>query len=112
MYAVIEHGAKQYKVTEGDVVKLDLMDSPPDSSAVELQQVLLIRDEQNVHMGRPYIDGAKVIARFDGSAAEAVVKGPKLYPTHFRRRKNSKKRIGHRQKYLQVVIDKIQMPQS
>ena len=41
------------------------------------------------------------------NAEDAVVKGPKLYPMHFRRRKNSKKRIGHRQKYLQVTIDEI-----
>jgi ribosomal protein L21 len=54
------------------------------------------------------VDGAKVIASFDGAAEEAVVKGEKLYVTYFRRRKNSKCRIGHRQKYLQVTIDKIQ----
>ena len=51
---------------------------------------------------------AKVIARFQAKAEDSVVKGVKLFPMHFRRRKNSKKRIGHRQKYLQIVIDKIE----
>ena len=51
---------------------------------------------------------AKVIASFKVSPEDAVVKGPKLYPMHFRRRKNSSRRIGHRQKYLQVIIDDIE----
>jgi len=55
------------------------------------------------------VDGAKVIASFKTTAEQALVKGKKLYPMYFRRRKNSKKRIGHRQKYLQVVIDKIEI---
>ena len=46
--------------------------------------------------------------RFETTADEAVVKGKKVYPTYFRRRKNSKCRIGHRQKYLEVTIDKIE----
>ena len=50
----------------------------------------------------------KVVASFGGSAEEAVVKGKKLYPMHLRRRKSSKTRVGHRQKYLEVTIDKIE----
>ena len=108
MYAVIEQGSKQYKVAEGDCVNIELTDVSPDAKTIELDRVLLISDGEDVKIGAPYLDGAKVVASFATTAEEAVVKGKKLYPTYFRRRKNSKKRIGHRQKYLQVVIDKIE----
>ena len=79
MYAIIEQSGKQYKVEQGDPVDIDLIQ----------------------------ID--EVVATLSGESAEdSVVKGPKLYPTHFRRRKNSQRRIGHRQKYLRVTIDKIE----
>lgn len=108
MYAVIEQGSKQYKVTEGDSLNIDLTDVAPDAKTIELDKVLLISDGEDVKVGTPFLKGAKVIASFNTTAQEALVKGKKLYPMHFRRRKNSKKRIGHRQKYLQITIDKIQ----
>jgi len=108
MYAVIEQGSKQYKVTEGDCLNIDLMDVSPDAKTIELDKVLLISDGKEVRIGTPFLEGAKVIASFKSNAEKAVVKGKKIYPMHFRRRKNSKRRIGHRQKYLQVVIDKIE----
>ena len=108
MYAVIEQGSKQYKVAEGDCVNIDLTDVAPDAETIELDKVLLISDGDQARIGTPYIEGAKVIASFKTTAEDAVVKDKKLYPTHFRRRKNSRRRIGHRQKYLQVVIDKIE----
>ena len=108
MYAVIEQGSKQYKVAEGDCLNIDLTDISPDAEKIELDKVLFVNDGKNVKIGTPFLEGAKVIASFKDTAEDSVVKGKKLYPMHFRRRKNSKKRIGHRQKYLQVVIDKIQ----
>ncbi len=108
MYAVIEQGSKQYKVAEGDSINIDLTDISPDAETIELDKVLFINDGKNTKIGTPYVEDAKVIASFETTAENAVVKDKKLYPMHFRRRKNSKKRIGHRQKYLQVKIDKIQ----
>jgi large subunit ribosomal protein L21 len=108
MYAVIEQGSKQYKVAEGDCLNIDLTDVSPDAKTIELNKVLLISEGEQVKVGTPFLEGAKVTASFKTTAEEAIVKGKKLYPMHFRRRKNSKKRIGHRQKYLQVVIDKIE----
>jgi large subunit ribosomal protein L21 len=108
MYAVIEQGSKQYKVAEGDCLNIDLTNISPDAETIELDKVLLISDGEDVKVGTPYLEGAKVIASFKATAEEAVVKGKKLYPTHLRRRKNSRTRVGHRQKYLQVVIDKIE----
>lgn len=108
MYAVIEQGSKQYKVAEGDCLDIDLTDISPNAKTIELNKVLFIKDGEKVKIGTPFLKGAKVTASFKTTAQDAVVKGQKLYPTHFRKRKNSKRRIGHRQKYLQVVIEKIE----
>lgn len=107
MYAVIEQGSKQYKVAEGDCLNIDLTDVAPDAKTIELDKVLFVSDGENVKVGTPYLEGAKVIASFKTNAEDAVIKGKKLYPTHLRKRKNSRRRVGHRQKYLQVTIDKI-----
>ena len=108
MYAIIEQGSKQYKVSQGDTLDIELTDVAQDAKTLEISKVLLVSDGKDIKIGTPYLSGAKVIASFKTSAAESVVKGPKLYPTHFRRRKSSHKRIGHRQKYLRVTIDKIE----
>ncbi len=108
MYAVVEQGGKQYKVSEGDSLKIELTDIAPDATTIEMDKVLFVQDDSGHKIGTPYLEGAKVLASFAKTADEAVVKGPKLYPTYLRRRKNSKRRIGHRQKHLQVTIDKIQ----
>jgi large subunit ribosomal protein L21 len=107
MYAIIEQGAKQYKIAEGDCINIELTDVTPDAKKMELDKVLLINDDKNVKVGTPYVKGAKVVVSFNETAEESAVKGKKVYPTYHRRRKNSKKRVGHRQKYLQVVVDKI-----
>ncbi len=108
MYAIIEQGAKQYKVSQGDVIEIELTEVAADAKTIELNKVLFVSDGEQVKIGTPYLAGAKVIASFKVSAAEAVVKGPKILAGTFRRRKNSAKKIGHRQKYLQVVIDSIE----
>ena len=109
MYAIIEQGGKQYKVSQGDVINIELMEVPEDAKTIELDKILFVSDGKKVQVGSPYLDGAKVVASLKVSADDAVVKGPKLYPMHFRRRKNSSRKIGHRQKYLQVVIDSIEV---
>lgn len=108
MYAVIEQGSRQYKVAEGDSLNIDLTDVSPDAKTIELGKILLVSDGENIKVGAPYLEGAKVIASFETTAEQAVIKGKKLHPTYLRKRKNSKKRTGHRQKYLQVTIDKIE----
>ena len=108
MYAVVEQGSKQYKVSQGDVINIELTEVAPDAKTIELDKVLFVSDGENIKVGTPYLDGAKVTASFKTSADDSVVKGPKLYPMHFRRRKNSSRKMGHRQKYLQIVIDTIE----
>jgi large subunit ribosomal protein L21 len=109
MYAVIEQGGKQYKVAEGDRLQIELTDIADDAKTIEMDKVLFVTDGKKLKVGTPYIEGAKVTGRFADTAAESIVKGEKLYPTHFRRRKNSKKRTGHRQKYMEVTIEKIEV---
>ena len=108
MYAVIEQGSKQYKVAQGDCLDIELTEVSPDAETIELDKVLFVSNGEKIKIGTPYLEGAKVIASFKTTAKDAVVKGKKLYPMHFRRRKNSKRRIGHRQKYLHITIDKIE----
>ena len=109
MYAVIEQGGKQYKVAEGDCINIELAETEPDAATIELEKVLFVNDGENIKIGTPYLESAKVVASFKTTAQEAVIKGKKLYPMHFRRRKHSRRRMGHRQKYLQVTIDKIEV---
>ncbi|MCK4913969.1 MAG: 50S ribosomal protein L21 [Planctomycetes bacterium] len=108
MYAVIEQGGKQYKVAQGDCLNIELDGVSRDATTIELDKVLLVSDGKDTKIGTPFLDNAKIIASFKTTAEDALVKGEKLYPIHFRRRKNSRTRIGHRQKYLQVTIDKIE----
>ncbi len=108
MYAVVEQGGKQYRLAQGDCLNIELTDVPGDAETIELDKVLFVNDGEKVKIGTPYLKGAKVVASFKTTAEKSVVKGKKLYPMHFRRRKNSKRRIGHRQKYLQVTIDRIE----
>ena len=108
MYAVIEQGGKQEKVTIGDSLEIELVDVADDAETIEFDKVLLVNDDNELKIGAPYVEGAKVTASFKTTAEEGIVKGIKLYPMHFRKRKNSRRRIGHRQKYMQVTIDKIQ----
>ena len=108
MYAIIEQGGKQFKVSQGDVINIELVEVAPDAKTIEINKVLFVSDGQNVKVGTPYLDGAKVMASFKVSAEDSLTKGPKLYPATFRRRKSSGKKIGHRQKYLQITIDSIE----
>lgn len=108
MYAVIEQGGKQLKVKQGDVIKVELVDVASDAKTIEIEKVLLVGEGKDAKIGTPYVDGAKVTAKFTGETpADSIVKGKKLFPTHFRRRKASKKRIGHRQKYMEMTIETI-----
>lgn len=101
MYAIVEDGNKQYKVEAGKKVVIELRDLEA-GSAIEFDKVVFMNDQDNAVIGQPYVAGAKVSATVLGK-----VYGPKVYPMQFRRRKNSRRRIGHRQGYLEVAINEI-----
>lgn len=101
MLAIIEDKTSQYRVSEGDTIDVDLRDVEIGSS-IEFDKVCLLDGEGGAKVGSPYVEGASV----SGTVVEAI-KGPKVITMHFRRRKDSQSRKGHRQKFLRVKIDKI-----
>jgi len=102
MYAIIEDQGRQYTVREGDVVRLDLRDATEKESIV-FDRVLMVRDDNETKVGTPTLAGAKVVATVVGE-----VKGTKLVVRKFKRRKNYRRKQGHRQRYTQVRIESIE----
>lgn len=104
MYAVISDSGQQYRVSEGDVFEVDLRELAEDAKEVAFDKVLLVSEEGNIKVGTPLVEGAKVTAEI----VDAEVKGKKVHSYYLRRRKASKKKTGHRQRYLRVRITKIE----
>jgi large subunit ribosomal protein L21 len=98
MYAVIQTGGKQYRVSEGDMLRVEKLDAEAGSS-IELDRVLLIADDDNVQVGKPYVDGGRVTASVEGHG-----RGDKVKIIKFRRRKHHLKRQGHRQWYTELKV--------
>jgi len=106
IYAIIETGGKQYKVSPGqtiDVERLDVIEG----NTVELDRVLLIADEDKVTVGTPIVDGAKVIATSLGEG-----KGKKIIVLKYKPKVRYRKKTGHRQLYTRLTIDKIVEPEG
>jgi large subunit ribosomal protein L21 len=97
MHAVIETGGRQYRVTEGDVIDVQLLGQ--EDGEVSFDRVKLVESEDAVKVGAPDVDGATVAGTVLGT-----VKGRKVVGVSFRRRKGSKKTKGHRQKFSRVKI--------
>jgi len=98
MYAVIQTGGKQYRVAEGDRLRVEKIASDAGQD-IELDHVLLVADGENVRVGTPFIDGGKVRATVESHGRAKKVKIIK-----FRRRKHHLKRQGHRQWFTQLRI--------
>ncbi len=101
MFAVIESGGKQYKVTEGETLLVDLFDVPEDNK-VTFEKVLLVSNGDSVSIGQPLLETTVVNAEF-----VSIEKGKKIEVFKMKRRKNSRVHTGHRQKYCAVKILKI-----
>ncbi len=98
MYAVIKTGGKQYKVTEGQTLKVEKLEAEV-GSALELAEVLMVADGDDVKVGTPLIDGGKVTATVKSHGRD-----DKVNIIKFRRRKHHMKRQGHRQYYTELEI--------
>lgn len=103
MYAVIEDSGRQFRVNEGDVLDVDLRELDEDTQEIMFDRVLLVSDEGEAKIGTPLVEGASVTAEI----LNEEVKGPKVHTYKWRRRKSSKKKTGHRQKYIRVRIASI-----
>ena len=101
MYAVIETGGKQYRVAEGDVVSVEKLNVEA-GDMVKFDKVLALSDENGITVGTPYIEGMAV----EGKVLENG-KGKKVIAYKYKRKSGYHKKIGHRQQYTQVKIEKI-----
>ena len=103
MYAIIEDSGTQIKVSEGDVIRVDLRDIPDDAQSLTFDRVLMVGgDEKKAKVGQPALEGASVTADIldtDDSDNIHVVK--------FKRRKTYKRNNGHRQHYIKCKVTQI-----
>lgn len=101
MYAVIKTGGKQYKVSKGDVLRVEKLNAA-EGDAVEFDQVLMLADGDTVQVGKPLVEGGKVQAK-----VRTQGRGRKIEIVKFRRRKHHRKQMGHRQSFTEVEITAI-----
>ena len=101
MYAVIETGGKQYRVEQGDVLFIEKLDVNTDD-VVTFDKVIILDSEGKTKIGAPYVKGATVTAKVLKNG-----KAKKITVFTYKPKKDSKRKIGHRQPYTKVQIDAI-----
>jgi large subunit ribosomal protein L21 len=101
MYAVIKTGGKQYRVKEGETLKVESL-SAEIGQTIEFDQVLLIQSDKGIQIGKPLVEGGKVAA-----TVKTHGRHDKVHIIKFRRRKHYMKRQGHRQNYTEILITAI-----
>ena len=101
-FAVIQTGGKQYKVKAGEIIKIERLENSKAETKIEFKEILAYGDEKNLELGEPIISGAKV-------EADLIKNGKNRTILIFkkRRRKNSRRKNGHRQQYSLIRIEKI-----
>lgn len=112
MFAVLQDSGKQYKVSKGDVIEVDIRDLPVGAQRLEFPGVLLVGEGAAVKIGQPLVSGAKVIGQLeptkDNEGQPTLIhKGPKLVALKYKKRKGYHRKIGHREKLLRVRIEEI-----
>jgi large subunit ribosomal protein L21 len=98
MYAVFKTGGKQYRATTGDVIKVEKIEAEK-GATVELDQVLMVGEGEDVKVGAPYLEGGKVTATVVDHGRR-----DKINVIKFKRRKNYRRKMGHRQYFTQIEI--------
>jgi large subunit ribosomal protein L21 len=98
MYAIFRALGKQFRAEKGKTIRLPLMDAEA-GEKVTFDEVLLSSDGETIRTGAPLVAGAKVVAEVVGQGKE-----PKIYVFKFKRRKNYRRKTGHRQRYTEVRI--------
>ena len=101
MYAIIKTGGKQYKVSEGDLVRVEKLDASI-GEEVQFDQVLMVKNDSDLKIGSPLVENAKVSATVKDQA-----KDKKIIVFKYRPKKGSKTKKGHRQPYTLVEINNI-----
>lgn len=103
MYAIIETGGKQYKVSNGDVVFIEKLDAAEETS-VEFKEVIAFHDGKTLKVGTPYVKNAVVTAKVLKNG-----KGKKITVFTYKPKKGSSRKLGHRQPYTKVQIEAMQV---
>jgi len=98
MYAVIQTGGKQYRVKEGDILKIETL-PVEDGQEVSFDKILMVQSDDQITVGRPFLESARVTAIVKGQGRH-----PKIKIVKFRRRKHYMRQTGHRQNYTEVQI--------
>jgi large subunit ribosomal protein L21 len=98
MYAVIKSGGKQYRVTEGDTIKVEKIEAS-EGDKITLDDVLLVADGDKIKVGTPRVEGASVTA-----TVKSQGRGPKIRIIKMKRRKHYRRQAGHRQAYTELAI--------
>jgi len=101
MYAIIKTGGKQYRVQEGDVLFIEKLDAEADST-VTFDEVVAVGKDGGITVGEPVVSGAKVTAKVMKNG-----KAKKITVFTYRPKKNSKRKMGHRQPYTKIQIESI-----
>jgi len=102
MYAVIEQGGKQYRVAEGDTLRIEKTTGNP-GDEILLDRVLLVQDQEQVRVGKPFLEDVRIRAEI-----LAQRRAKKIIVFKFKRRKNYRKKNGHRQYYTGIRIKAIE----
>ena len=102
MYAIIRDRGMQYRVEEGQVVEVALIDAAEPGSQIELGEVLVVGGGDQTLVGSPLVAGAKVLAKVVGAG-----KGEKIIVFKYKNKKRYRRRTGHRQQFTSIAIDKI-----
>ncbi len=102
MYAVFKTGGKQYRASTGDVIKVEKIEAEK-GATIELDQVLMVGEGEDVKVGTPFLEGGKVTATVLDQG-----RGDKIKVIKFKRRKNYRRLMGHRQYFTQIEITGIE----
>ena len=101
VFAIIETGGKQYKVTEQDIIFVEKLDCE-EGAELTINEVVAVSTDAGFKVGAPYVEGASVKATVVKNG-----KGKKIYVLKYKAKKDSKKKIGHRQPYTKIQITSI-----
>mgnify|MGYP005851374005 CR=1 FL=1 len=101
MYAVVETGGKQYKVSTGEAIEVEKLPFEV-GEQIELDRVLLVADGERVHVGQPTVEGAKVLATVTDHS-----RGPKTVIFKYKPKERYRRKKGHRQSYTRLIVDEI-----
>jgi large subunit ribosomal protein L21 len=102
-YAIVDNGGKQYRAVEGSTIEVDLMDVEV-GQQVNLGSVLLLVDGDQIAVGTPLVDKARVSA-----TVVEHIKGPKIVIFHYRPKKRIRTKTGHRQQYTRLLVNSIEV---